>query len=154
MFTSRSSRLVRLAAAARSSAARTTVVQRRAAGDMPVPQSSKAVLFDGHPAKEGWENTIKWWYSSSFVLICLVLGTTPETDISAWAQKEAAARLQLKAADPSMEFEFGQHYQDKLEEQAKESWDLFSVKAIRMTDEDDDDEEEDEDDDDDDDDDE
>ena len=118
-------------------------LQRRTMAEMPVPQSSKAVLFEGHPTNEGWESSVAWWYSTSFVLICLIMTTTPATDIEGWAQKEAAARLQLKEQNPDMEFKFGTHYQDVLKDQRKDGWDNFSLKSVKMTDDDDDDEDED-----------
>jgi len=110
---------------------------------VPVPQSMKAVLFDGHPSREGWETTMTWWYASSFVLLVAVLGYAPETEISVWAKQEAAARLHLKETGAVTEFEFGKHYQDLVEEQVSAGWDKFSVKSMRMTDEDDDDEDDD-----------
>ena len=119
---------------------------RRYMAEMPVPQSSQAVLFEGHPKNEGWESTIAWWYSSSFILICLVLGAKPETNIRVWAQQEARARMKLQE-EGQTEFEFGKHYQDVVSKQAKDSWDKFSFKtALRMTEDDDDDEDEDADD--------
>eukprot|EP00977_Amphora_coffeiformis_P004664 scaffold1001_cov169-Amphora_coffeaeformis.AAC.11 len=117
---------------------------------MPVPQSQKAKLFDGHHENEGWEFTMTWWYGTSLILIIGAVGFTPNTEITAWANKEAAARLKLKAAGVE-EFAFGTHYQDLTVAQAKEAWDTFGAKALRMNDDDDDEEEEDEDDDDDDD---
>lgn len=127
---------------------------KRGMAEMPVPQSAKAVLFEGHQhvGNEGWESTIAWWYPTSFVLICCVLGLEPETGIDAWAKKEAAARLAMKDAGFAGEFVFGKHYQSLSDEDLQKEWDKHSNKAVRMTDDDDDDEEEDEEDDDDDDD--
>ena len=118
----------------------------RALAAMPVPQSQKAKLFDGHQENEGWEFTMTWWYGTSLILIIGALGFTPHTEITAWANKEAAARLKLKAAGVE-DFAFGTHYQDLTVAQAKDAWDTFSTKALRMNDDDDDDEEEEEDDD-------
>jgi ESSS subunit of NADH:ubiquinone oxidoreductase (complex I) len=112
-------------------------------GGVPVPQSATAELFAGHPKKEGWEWTIGWWYPSSFILICLVLGTTPETSIQSWAREEASARLALKEKGFT-DFQFGVHYSNLTEEQMKSAWDKLSNKTTRMNDEDDDEEEEDE----------
>jgi len=118
--------------------------------NMPVPQSSKALPFEGHPRNEGWESTMTWWYASSFVLLVAVLGYAPETEIAAWAQAEARARLALKESGQVDEddggFEFGKHYQGVIQDQIRSKWDQFSMKAVRMTDEDDDEEEEGEDD--------
>jgi hypothetical protein len=114
---------------------------RRGMAEMPVPQSSKAVVFAGHPMNEGWERTMIWWYSSSFILICMVLGTTPVTDIEVWAKQEAAARLKL-AEEGKTDFVFGTHYQDQVSKGNRSTWDQFSLKALRMNDDMDDDEEE------------
>jgi len=115
---------------------------RRGMAEMPVPQSSKAVLFEGHPQREGWESTLMWWYPTSFVLICLVLGTTPETDIQAWAQREAAARLQLADAGVQKEFQFGTHYQDLVGSLTKAGWDKFSSRSVKFLEDDEEEEEE------------
>jgi hypothetical protein len=126
---------------------RSLVVSRRllsrGMAEMPVPQSSKAVVFAGHPMNEGWERTMIWWYSSSFILICMVLGTTPVTDIEVWAKQEAAARLKL-AEEGQTEFVFGTHYQDQVSSNNGSTWDQFSLKALRMNDDDDDDDDEEE----------
>ena len=108
---------------------------------VPVPQSSKAVLFAGHPKKEGWESTIAWWYSSSFILIVLVLNTTPDTSIESWAQQEARARLALKDKGFT-DFQFGTHYYNLTEGELKSAWDTLSNKATKMNDDDDDDDDE------------
>lgn len=112
-------------------------------GGVPVPQSSTAELFAGHPKKEGWEWTIGWWYPSSFILICLVLGTTPETSIQSWAREEASARLALKEKGFT-DFQFGVHYSNLSDEQMKSAWDKLSKTATRMNEDDDDDEEDEE----------
>ena len=129
---------------------RRTCAQRRHLGAMPVPQSQKAVLFEGHPTNEGWESTVAWWYATSAIMLVGILGFSPQTDIGSWAKQEAAARLKLKAAGVE-DFAFGTHYQDLTVDEAKQAWDNFSTKALRMNDDDDDDDEEDEDEDDDDD---
>ena len=116
----------------------------RCLGAMPVPQSSKAKLFEGHATNEGWESTIGWWYATSAVLIIGILGFAPNTEITSWAKQEAAARLKLKEAGVE-DFAFGTHYQDLTVSEAKEVWDNFSAKALRMNDDDDDDEDEDDD---------
>jgi len=113
-----------------------------AAEEMPTPRSAEAKLFEGHPRNEGWETTVAWWYSSSFVLIVMILSLQPETGIDAWAQKEAATRLEMKKA--GIQPEFGKHYQDVAESELKSAWDVFSHKALRMTEDDDDEDEEEE----------
>jgi len=114
--------------------------QRRTMAEMPVPQSSKAVLFQGHHS-EGWESTIAWFYPVSFGLIVLILAGAPVTDIEPWAKKEAEARLALKAQGFT-DFEFGKHYQAASKEQLVSNWDKFSARATRMNDDIEDDEEE------------
>lgn len=115
---------------------------------MPVPQSAQAKLFEGHPAREGWEGVVAWWYPTSFILMCCILGLEPETGIDAWANKEARVRLAMKDAGFT-DFTFGKHYQSLSDDELKAEWDTFSKKALRMS-EDDDDEDDDEEDDDDD----
>ena len=118
---------------------------KRLMAGMPVPQSSKAKLFEGHPRNEGWEFTMLWFYSVSAILIVGILGFSPETSIEAWARQEAMARLKLKEAGMT-EFEFGKHYQDH-DEEYRNAWDQFSQKAIiqKEVDDDDEDDEDDED---------
>jgi ESSS subunit of NADH:ubiquinone oxidoreductase (complex I) len=126
---------------------------KRGAGggmDMPVPQSMSAKLFEGHPTNEGWETTVAWWYTSSFIILVAIAAYQPETGIGAWAEQEARARLKLKS-EGFTDFEFGKHYQGMSDEDMKAAWDNFTAKAVRMTDDDDDDEEEDDEDEDDDD---
>jgi len=107
-----------------------------------VPQSMKAKLWEGHPtAKEGWENTIYFYYGVSFVAIVAILNLSPDTSIEAWAQQEAQARLDLKAKGFT-DFEFGKHYSDVENSGVSESWDKFTMKAIKPGEDDDDDEEE------------
>jgi hypothetical protein len=118
--------------------------------EMPVPQCAEAKLFEGHPRREGWEGVIAWFYPTSFILICAVLAFEPETGIDAWAKKEAIARLAMKEAGFT-DFTFGKHYQSLSDDELKTEWDIFTKKALRMTDDDDDDDEEEEDEDDDDD---
>lgn len=115
-------------------------VVRRGMAEMPVPQSSKAVLFEGHPAKEGWESTVAWWYGTSLALL-IAIYFAPETRIEVWAQEEARARLALKEKGFE-DFQFGVHYASLPQDDQKKRWDKFSAKALRMTDDDDDDEEE------------
>ena len=130
----------------RSLQARGPVVRRL--GAMPVPQSQKAELFKGHPTNEGWESTMAWWYGTSFILIVGILGFAPPTEISAWAKKEAAARLKMKEQGVE-DFAFGTHYQEMTVAEAKNVWDKFTEKALRMNDDDDEEDEDDEDEDDD-----
>lgn len=121
--------------------------QRRAMGsNMPVPQSMEAKLWQGHPAKEGWESTITWWYTSSFILLVGILGFAPETEITAWAKQEAAARLHLKETGAINELEFGKHYQSMVQDEVNAAWDSFTVKSLKMNDDDDDEDEDDDDD--------
>ena len=127
--------------------------QVRFMAEMPVPQSSQAVLFAGHPNKEGWEGTMLWWYTSSLALIMVIVLYSPDTELSTWARQEAEARLKLKSRGFS-DFEFGVHYQKLVAGETNEQWDQFSWKALHMSEDDDDDDEDEEDEDDDDDDDE
>lgn len=122
---------------------RAVVCRRRFGSNMPVPQSQHAKLFAGHPESEGWESTIAWFYPTSFLLICAVLFFEPETGIDVWAREEAMARLKLKE-NGFTDFVFGVHYKDLSAEELKKTWDTFSVKAIRMTDDDEDDDEDEE----------
>lgn len=119
-------------------APRSTAIRCLAA--MPVPQCEKAVLFEGHPTNEGWESTVAWWYGTSAVLLVGILGFAPNTEITAWAKKEATARLKMKEQGVE-EFVFGTHYQELSLSEAKDAWEKFSAKAVRMNDDDDDDEE-------------
>ena len=138
-----SSTTSRCALASRSSSSSRALTQRRGMAQMPVPRSSQAKPFEGHPThNEGWESTIAWVYPVSFVMIIGILTCAPETEISAWAQKEAQARLDLKG---KTEIVFGKHYQDLTKEEIKEEWDRFSMKSTRMTDDDEDEEEDDDD---------
>jgi hypothetical protein len=117
-----------------------SVVQRRTMAEMPVPQSSKAVLFDGFH-KEGWESTVAWFYPTSLALIVMILAGAPVTEIEPWAKKEAEARLKLKS-EGFTDFQFGTHYQTLSDDERKSVWDKFSMKATRMNDDDDDDDDE------------
>ena len=137
--------MISAAALSRSILRRSTVTLRRSLAEMPVPQSSKAKLFQGHPTNEGWESTVAWFYPLSFFLIVAILGFTPNTEITTWARQEAQARLKLKEAGFT-DFKFGTHYQDLTVNQAQEALEKFNAKALRMNDDDDDDEEEEEDD--------
>jgi hypothetical protein len=118
--------------------------QRRGMAQMPVPQSAKAKLWQGHPEREGWESTMAWFYGVGFIMIVACVGFTPNTDIQAWARQEASARLALKGAGKT-DFEFGTHYQQKTDEELAGDWDKFGDKALRMNEDDDEDEEEEED---------
>lgn len=109
---------------------------------MPVPQSMQGELFPGR-VNEGWEWTIAWWYTSSFLIISAIMIFQPEDGIDVWAAREAQARLDLKAQGFT-DFEFGKHYQDVQEEKMKSAWDVFASKAFAMNDDDDDDEDEEE----------
>lgn len=135
----RSLALQRVAVVRPTAATANTTV--RGMAEMPVPQSQKAVLFEGHPTNEGWEWTVAWWYTTSFILLVGILGFAPKTEITAWAKQEAAARLKMKEQGVE-EFVFGTHYKDLTVSQAKTAWDNFSTKALRMNDDDDDDEDE------------
>lgn len=104
---------------------------RRMASDMPVPQSQYAKFADGKPRNEGWESTIAWFYPSSFLIIVWIVAFDPETDIRAWANAEARARLELKRQGMT-EFKFGTHYQSLSDDELKKEWDEFSAKALRM----------------------
>jgi hypothetical protein len=108
-------------------------------GDMPVPQSAQAQLWQGHPYREGWESTMTWWYGSSFLLLVAILGFAPNTDIESWAKAEAMARLRSKDS-----VEFGTHRFNIVQENRDTTWDKFAVRSIRMTEDDDDDDEEEE----------
>jgi hypothetical protein len=124
----------------RLAARRVATSTRRNMAEMPVPQSRNAKLWEGHPTNEGWETTVMWLYPVSVILFAAAHGLAPETGIRAWAQQEARARLELKAQG-KVDFEFGKHYQS-LEKNQEGSWDKFTEKAVRMTDEDDDDDDE------------
>ena len=141
MLSSKSSRFLAAATARRSA-----VLRRRWGSDMPVPQSANAKIFAGHPAREGWEWTIAWWYPTSFIMIVAILTGQPEDSINAWAEQEAAARLALREQGMT-DLKFGVHYQNLNAEQLKGTWDDFSKKSTRMSDEDDDDDDDEDDDD-------
>jgi hypothetical protein len=115
-------------------------LQRRTMAEMPVPQSSKAVLFEGHH-REGWESTIAWFYPTSFILIVAILAGAPVTDIETWANKEAEARLKLKD-EGFTDFQFGTHYQALTAGERQAVWEKFTMKTIRMTDDEEDDDDE------------
>jgi hypothetical protein len=114
------------------------------AGDMPVPQSQNAPLWHGHTvAKEGWENTIYFYFTLAAVLqVAIVIGA-PETSIESWARPEAKARL-LLASQGQTEFEFGKHYQDVVNASQMEKWTKYSERAVIPGDDDDDDDDDDE----------
>lgn len=133
-------------------------VVRRHLANMPVPQSSRAQLFENHPIREGWETTMLVWYTSSLALIVAVLGFTPESGIDAWAQQEAQLRLNAAASHGSV-VPFGEHLANRGEgervlassvdvvaDETMAAWDKFSSRSMRWDVDDDDDEEEEEDD--------
>jgi ESSS subunit of NADH:ubiquinone oxidoreductase (complex I) len=113
-------------------------------GGVPVPRSSQAKLFEGHPTNEGWESSVFFYYTLSAIMLVGILGFAPDTTISSWAKQEATARLKLKESGVVTEFEFGKHYQDLLQDEAKAAMDKFSIKSMRISEDDDDDEEEEE----------
>jgi hypothetical protein len=139
---------------------RTIVAGRRAtapsqrrflASDMPVPQSQHAPMWGGHTvAKEGWEETIYFYFAAATVLQALIIFGAPETSIESWARPEAQARLLLAAQNGDFEPEFGKHYQDVVKESHAEIWTKYANRATIPGDDDDDDEDDDDDDDDDD----
>lgn len=118
--------------------------------EMPVPQSSKARLFENHPIREGWEGTMKLWYASSLLLLIAVLGWTPNTEIETWAKGEARLRLQQDDGAVS----FGEHVTTPSVGDTKSrsvdvvshddtarSWDKFVDRSVRWDKDDDDDDE-------------
>ena len=109
--------------------------------NMPVPQSSKAILFEGHPTNEGWESTLMWFYPLSFVLTVAVFNYAPETEIQTWARQEAEARMAL---GPGATIEYGVHYQNLQQEATQSQWEKFAEKAFSLNEDDDDDDDEDE----------
>jgi hypothetical protein len=114
-------------------------------GDMPVPQSNDAPLWHGHTvAKEGWEETIYFYYIAGIILQAAVLMGSPETSIESWARPEAQARLVLKSQGKT-DFEFGTHYQDLMAKQNLDLWSQFAAKAVTPGEDDDDEEDEDDD---------
>eukprot|EP00980_Cylindrotheca_fusiformis_P021070 scaffold8070_cov117-Cylindrotheca_fusiformis.AAC.18 len=121
-------------------------LQRRWAGDMPVPQSQHAPLWNGHTVKkEGWETSMYVFTALALVLQAAVIGLAPETSIESWARAEAKARLQLQAKDPELKLQFGKHYQDVIKNNQMESWSKFADRSTNPG-EDDDEEDEEEDD--------
>jgi hypothetical protein len=122
----------------------TTTTQRRMMGsDMPVPQSQNAPLWHGHTVqKEGWEESMYFFYAAGILLQAAVLTLAPETSIESWAREEAKARLYLESKGQT-EFEFGTHYQDAVEKEHLELWSRFAAKAVTPGDDDDDDDDDD-----------
>ena len=119
--------------------------QRRMMGsDMPVPQSQNAPLWHGHTVqKEGWEESMYFFFAAGIILQGAVLTLAPETSIESWAREEAKARLYLESKGQT-EFEFGTHYQDIVEKEHLDLWSKFAAKAVTPGDDDDDDDDEDE----------
>ena len=97
-------------------------------GHFPVPQSATAEFLGGKQKVEGWENTFAWWYASSFIILVLIINTSPDTTIEAWAEKEARARLALKAKGFT-DFQFGTHYSSLSEAEMKRAWESVSLKT-------------------------
>eukprot|EP00934_Nitzschia_sp_Nitz4_P003165 Nitzschia sp. Nitz4//scaffold377_size13714//2233//2765//NITZ4_008968-RA/size13714-processed-gene-0.12-mRNA-1//-1//CDS//3329549671//3155//frame0 len=112
--------------------------------DMPVPQSQHAPLWNGHKvAKEGWEESMYFYFAVSFVLQVAIINFAPETSIESWARPEAQARLNLAAAGQT-EFEFGKHYQTVEKNQTLSVWERFADRSTIPGEDDDDDDDEDE----------
>jgi len=124
----------------------TRVSCRRGMAEMPVVPQSMTAKPSFVNKNEGWETTMLWWYSTSAVLLTVILATRPDTEITSWASKEAEARLKLKEAGVVTEFEFGKHYQALATDADAEGWEKFAAKSLRFL-EDDDDEDDDEEDD-------
>lgn len=117
--------------------------QKRLGSDMPVPQSQNAPLWHGHSVqKEGWEESMYFYYAVGAILQAAVLLAAPETSIESWARPEAQARLYLKSKNPDVELEFGKHYQDVVEAEHLELWSKFAARAVTPGEDDDDDEDE------------
>ncbi|GKY90788.1 hypothetical protein MPSEU_000051600 [Mayamaea pseudoterrestris] len=126
---------------------------RRHFANMPVPQSSRARLFQGHATREGWEATIYAWYTCSLVLLAAILNYAPPTEIEAWAREEAMLRL-----ESGRPITFGEHlsmrqqtsHNDKNAAAGTEIddslklWDKFAHRAVQMDKDDDDDDDNDE----------
>jgi hypothetical protein len=109
---------------------------------VPVPQSQNAPLWGGHTvAKEGWEETIYFYYAAAVILQAAVILGAPETSIESWARPEAQARLRL-AAQGQTEFQFGTHYQEVEKQASLEIWNKFADRSTIPGDDDDDDDEE------------
>jgi len=71
----------------------------------------QAVLWQGHPVEpEGWERTVYITYAAAAVLLGLTLGFSPDTNIRAWAEGEARARLDMQAQGTLETPVFGTHY--------------------------------------------
>jgi hypothetical protein len=111
---------------------------------MPVPQSQNAPLWNGHTVqKEGWEESMYFYFAAGIVLQAAVLLLAPETSIESWARPEAKARLYLQSKGQT-EFEFGTHYQDVVEKENLELWSQFAQKSVTPGEDDDDEDEEEE----------
>ncbi|KAL7571249.1 hypothetical protein ACA910_008906 [Epithemia clementina (nom. ined.)] len=108
----------------------------------PMPQSMKAKLFEGHPEREGWEETVYFYYTVGFLWICYNANCLPETSVNTWARNEAAARLILKEEHGFTNFEFGKHYQDEVYVHSRKlGWEELNSKFNPFKDDDDEDEE-------------
>jgi hypothetical protein len=113
--------------------------------DTPVPQSMKAVLWQGHsPEPEGWETDLAIAYTISFALIIVAIFFKPDTTIKSWAQTEARTRLALLESGKIDKVEFGRHYYQEMVQSGSriDNWDKRMVKGISPGDDDDDEEEE------------
>lgn len=128
-----------------SSTTRSGAAARRwMGGNMPVPQSQNAPLWGGHTvAKEGWEESVYFYYAAGIILQAAVILGAPETSIESWARPEAQARLRL-AAQGQTEFEFGTHYQEVEKQASLEIWNKFADRSTIPGDDDDDDEDDEE----------
>lgn len=113
-------------------------------GHVPVPQSQNAPLWYGHTVqKEGWEESMYFYFAAGILLQAAVIMGAPETSIESWARPEAQARLKL-ASQGFTDFEFGKHYQDVEKQASMEVWNTYASRSVVPGD--DDDEEEDDDD--------
>ena len=125
-----------------------TFQARRTMAEMPVPRSSQAKLFGGHPKRdEDWKATVYFYYTAAAIMLIGIQVYAPDTEIESWAQKEAAARLHLKETGQVETFEFGKHYSDMVDAQTLDKFDNFTAKSINYSEDDDEDDDDDDDDD-------
>lgn len=111
---------------------------------MPLAQSNKAKLFEGHPVNEGWESTTHTCYAITAIMLLTLATTTPTTDIDEWARQEVLARMKVEALKGVDAVKFGKHYQDEVTSLSmSDQWDKFTAKSTRVGDEEDEDEEDD-----------